>query len=128
MSCGVGRRCSLDPALLWLWCKAVAPALIRLLAWEPPFASGVALKRQKTTTIKRVIGAGSRLRGRGWGQVGVGGDGPGGAGRSAPLAPGGAPVPSAALPCCVDSTFPSGLSPAASSSAAGHSASRKLFL
>lgn len=30
------------------------------------------------------------------------------------------------LPCHMDSTFPSGLSPAASSSAAGHSASRKL--
>ena len=21
MSCGVGRRCGLDPMLLWLWCR-----------------------------------------------------------------------------------------------------------
>ena len=38
-----------DPALLWLWCRLVATALIRPLAWEPPCAVGVALKRQKTT-------------------------------------------------------------------------------
>ena len=31
-----------DPALLWLWCRLAATALIRPLAWEPP-----ALKRQK---------------------------------------------------------------------------------
>ena len=24
-----------DPALLWLWCKPVATALIQCLAWEP---------------------------------------------------------------------------------------------
>ena len=44
MSCGVGHRCGLDPTLLWLWCR---PALIRSLAWELPYASGVALKGQK---------------------------------------------------------------------------------
>ena len=43
MSCGVGYRRSLDPVLLWLWCTA----MIRPLAWEPPYAAGVALKRQK---------------------------------------------------------------------------------
>ena len=47
MSCGVGLRCSLDQELLWLWCRLAATALIRLLAWEPPYAAGVALKRQK---------------------------------------------------------------------------------
>ena len=36
-----------DPALLWLWCRLVAIALIGPLAWEPPYASGVALKIQK---------------------------------------------------------------------------------
>ena len=35
-----------DPALLWLWCRPAAVALIRPLAWEPPYAAGVALKRQ----------------------------------------------------------------------------------
>ena len=33
MSCGIGCRCGLDPALLWLWCRPVATALIRSLAW-----------------------------------------------------------------------------------------------
>ena len=47
MSCGVGRRCSSDPVLLWLWCRWAATALIGLLAWEPPYASGAALKRHK---------------------------------------------------------------------------------
>ena len=49
MSCGVGCRCGLDPALLWLWCRLVAVASIRPLAWEPPYAYAVgeALKKQK---------------------------------------------------------------------------------
>ena len=46
VSCGVGRRCSLDPVLLWLWCRPAATAPIRPLAWEPPSASGEALKKQ----------------------------------------------------------------------------------
>ena len=34
----------LDPAaLLWLWCRPAAAALILPLAWEPPCAAGVAL-------------------------------------------------------------------------------------
>ena len=33
-----------DLALLWLWHRPAAAALIRPLAWEPPYASGVALK------------------------------------------------------------------------------------
>ena len=41
--CGVGRRCSSDPVLLWLWCRLAATALIRLLAWELPCAVDVAL-------------------------------------------------------------------------------------
>ena len=48
MSCGVGRRCSLDPTFLWLWHRLAATALIRPLAWEHPYATGIALKRQKT--------------------------------------------------------------------------------
>ena len=39
-----------DPVLLWLWCRPVAVAPIRPLAWEPPYAARVAqeiAKRQK---------------------------------------------------------------------------------
>ena len=41
----VGCRHSSDPMLLWLWCR-LADA-IQPLAWEPPYAEGVALKRPK---------------------------------------------------------------------------------
>ena len=50
MSYGVGCSRGLDPALLWLWPRLVATAPIRPLAWEPPYAAGVAqeiAKRQK---------------------------------------------------------------------------------
>ena len=33
-----------DRVLLWLWHRLAATALIRLLAWEPPYVAGVALK------------------------------------------------------------------------------------
>ena len=36
-----------DPTLLWLWCRPAATALIGALAWEPPYAVGATLKRQK---------------------------------------------------------------------------------
>ena len=45
MSCGVGRRISSDPALLWR--RLAAAALIRPLAWEPPYAVGAALEKAK---------------------------------------------------------------------------------
>ena len=45
MSCGVGRRCSSNLALLWLWFRPVAVAPIQPLAWELPHAVGAALKR-----------------------------------------------------------------------------------
>ena len=50
MSCGVDCRRGSDPVLLWLWHRAAAVALILPLAWEPPYAVGVAqetVKRQK---------------------------------------------------------------------------------
>ena len=56
MSCGVGYRRNSDLALLWLWCRPVATAPIRPLAWEPPYAVGVALentKRQKKKKKKK---------------------------------------------------------------------------
>ena len=37
MSCGVGRRRGMDPALLWLWPRPAAVAPIGPLAWEPPY-------------------------------------------------------------------------------------------
>ena len=33
--------------MLWLWHRTAATALIRPLAWEPPYAEGAALKRKK---------------------------------------------------------------------------------
>ena len=33
--------------MLWLWGRSAATALIRPLAWEPPCAAGVALKKTK---------------------------------------------------------------------------------
>ena len=53
MNCGVGRRHGYDPVLLWLWCRLAAVALIRPLAWEPPYAVGAALKRQKGKKKKK---------------------------------------------------------------------------
>ena len=54
MSCGVGRRRGSDLALLWLWQLQLATtALIRPLAWEPPYAAHVALKGQKDKKTKK---------------------------------------------------------------------------
>ena len=52
MSSGVGRRRGSDPALLWLWRRQVATALIRHLAWELSYATGAALKSKKRTNKK----------------------------------------------------------------------------
>ena len=52
VSCGVGRRCSLDLVLLWLWHRLAAAAPIRPLAWELPNAVGVALKNKNKSRTK----------------------------------------------------------------------------
>ena len=55
MSCDVGCRCSSDLALLWLWCRPAAIALIGPLDWELPYAAGAcgcSLKRTKRQKIK----------------------------------------------------------------------------
>ena len=49
MSCGC--RCGSDPELLWLWHRRVAVAPVRPLIWEPPYAMGAGLKRQKKIII-----------------------------------------------------------------------------
>ena len=58
VSCGVVHRHGSDPELLWLWSRTVATAPIRPLAWEPPYATGAALKkdkRQNKTKQKGVV-------------------------------------------------------------------------
>ena len=55
MSCAVGRRCGSDLVLLWLWCRPAATALIRPLAWEPPYAAGAALKGQKKKNWEIIV-------------------------------------------------------------------------
>ena len=50
MSYGVGRRHDSDPALLWLWWRLAATALIQPPAWETPYAVDVALKSGKKIT------------------------------------------------------------------------------
>ena len=47
MNCSEGHRHGLDPTLLWLWRRLAAIAPIRPLAWEFPYAAGVALKDKK---------------------------------------------------------------------------------
>ena len=49
MSCGVGHRRGSDHMLLllWLWWRLAATAPIGPLAWEFPYAMGVALKSKK---------------------------------------------------------------------------------
>ena len=53
VSCGVGRRCGLDPLLVWLWLWLAAVALIQLLAWELPYAVGSAPKKQQQNKAKQ---------------------------------------------------------------------------
>ena len=38
--------------MLWLWCRQAAVALVQPLAWEPPYATGAALKKQKRKTAR----------------------------------------------------------------------------
>ena len=53
MSCGVGCRRRSDLALLWLWHRPAATALIRPLAWEPPYAAGAAQEMAKRPKKKK---------------------------------------------------------------------------
>ena len=62
MSCGIGCRCSSDLVLLWLWHRLAAVALIGSLAWEPPHATGVALKKKKMRMQVQSLASLSGLR------------------------------------------------------------------
>ena len=50
MNSGVGHKPGSDMTLLWLWYRPAAIALIGPLTWEPPYATGVTLKRPKKPT------------------------------------------------------------------------------
>ena len=52
VSFGVGCKHGLDLGWLWLW--PVATALIQPLAYEPPYATGEALKSQKKEKRKEI--------------------------------------------------------------------------
>ena len=47
MRYSVVHRHGSDPELLWLWRRPAAIALLRILAWEPPYATGAALEKTK---------------------------------------------------------------------------------
>ena len=53
VSCGARHRHSSDPKLLWLWRRLVVTAPIRPLAWESPYATGVAQKKAKRQKKKK---------------------------------------------------------------------------
>ena len=42
-----------DLALMWLWHRLADAALIRPLAWEPPYISGAPKKQKKKTKNKK---------------------------------------------------------------------------
>ena len=70
MSRGVGHGRGLD--LMCLWCRLAAIALIQPLAWEPPYAMGVILKKTEnkkkgnhTMSVLRQLGLNQKsVRGR----------------------------------------------------------------
>ena len=51
MSCGVDCRQSSDLVLPWLWRRSAAAAPIQPLAWELPYATGAALKKQSINQV-----------------------------------------------------------------------------
>ena len=44
----------LGSGIEWLWCRLAAAAPIPPLAWELPYAAGVALKSKKIKTNKQI--------------------------------------------------------------------------
>ena len=53
MSCGVGYRRGSDPCCSGCGVRPAAVALIRPLAWKPPYAAGMALKSKKQKKKKK---------------------------------------------------------------------------
>ena len=54
VSYSVGCRCGSDAVMLWMWCQLAATALIQPLAWELPYAVGMALKSKKKKKKRRI--------------------------------------------------------------------------
>ena len=52
-SCGTGCGGGSDPTLLWLQCRLADAAPVEHLAWELPFALGIALKKKKIKKKER---------------------------------------------------------------------------
>ena len=59
VNCGVGHRRGLDPVWLWLWCRLAAAASFQPLAWELPYATGVALNKKEKKKQKKAAAAAS---------------------------------------------------------------------
>ena len=65
MSSGVGWRLGSDYALLWLWCRPAVRVQIQPLGWEPPYAAGVAEKKQTNKQTKKKSPSGVITRSKG---------------------------------------------------------------
>ena len=59
MSCGIGYRRGLCLLLLWLWHRPATVAPVQSLAWELPYAEGVAIKRKRKKKTHRSFCCGS---------------------------------------------------------------------
>ena len=72
MSCGIGHRSGLDPALLWLWRRPAATAPLGLLAWKASCATGEALKDKKKkesgSSVQQILFTPLKERGPPWGR------------------------------------------------------------
>ena len=54
VSYGVGCRRGSDLAWLWLWHRLAVAAPIRLLVWEPQYALGAVLEKDKNKQTKEI--------------------------------------------------------------------------
>ena len=61
-----GLQMGPDRALLWLWYRLAAVPPIRSLAWELPYAEGVAIKSKKQTNKLKPFTESSLKRDRNW--------------------------------------------------------------
>ena len=62
MGCGVGHRRGSDLVLLCLWHRLAAVSPTGPLAWEPPYAMGIALKRKNKEKKKKKRNYGKEKR------------------------------------------------------------------
>ena len=69
--CELWFRWGSDPTLLWLWCGLAAAAPIRPLAWELPYAAGVALEHKTAKNPNIQNKRTSNKRSEDWGDGGV---------------------------------------------------------